>query len=40
MKEYSVVLVGVGGYGTSFLRRLLQEDCDLPMVGYEHFAGK
>ena len=24
-KEYSVVLVGVGGYGTSFLRRLLRD---------------
>ena len=40
-KEYSVVLVGVGGYGTSFLRRLLRDDCDLPMKlvgGVDPFA--
>ena len=30
-KIYSVVLVGVGGYGVSYLNRLLDSNCDLPM---------
>lgn len=41
MKPYSVVLVGTGGYGVTYLNRLLDPACDLPMrlvAGVDPFA--